>query len=119
MAIALWPSPSFWVEIGVFNEEWTRLSRSSGFMANDHQSVRSDLRRDQVGDIRAALRAAEQMAAILSRSSDLDVPAQALLHRLASIRAEVDLLEASWRLDARPAAVRHPAEGRRRPQTPS
>lgn len=95
----------------------TRLGCSSGLMGIEHQPPGSEQRRERVGDIRAALRAAEQMAASLSRSTDLGVPAQALLHRLASIRAEVDLLEASWRLDARP--LRHPAEGRPHPRTPS
>lgn len=70
-------------------------------MTNAHQLSHSVHRRTWASGIRAAITTAEQVATALSRDADVGVPAQALLHRLAAIRAEVDLLEGQ----SRPSAI--------------
>lgn len=77
----------------------------------------ADQRRAWMTSIRAALGTAEQVAASLSHQAEVGVSAQALLHRLAAIRAEVDLIEARTTTAARPRSFRPPAADRRRPQT--
>lgn len=58
--------------------------------------------------IRAALATAEQVAQSLSHKGDVCTAAQALVHRLASIRAEVDFLESSLGTDHRDPVIRLP-----------
>ena len=88
-------------------------------MTNTPLSSPANQRRAWMTSIRAALSTAEQVAASLSRQAEVGVPAQALLHRLAAIRAEVDLIEATTAAQAGPRSFRPPAADRHRPQTRS
>ncbi|MCW3798601.1 hypothetical protein OMW55_12365 [Sphingomonas sp. BN140010] len=76
-----------------------------------------DQRPPSLIQIRAALTTAERVASSLCDKPEPDVQTQAkaLLHRLAAIRAEVDLLEqVAGARRSRP--FKRPEAGRRRPQ---
>jgi hypothetical protein len=67
-------------------------------MTNAWMKPAGGSRHEIVKDLRLALTTAESAARTLTRRPEIEVQAQALLHRLAAIRAEVDLLELTQRL---------------------
>lgn len=82
--------------------------------------TRSMRRRLLVSDIREAVSTAEGLARSLAGQTETEVQAQALLNRLAAIRAEIDLIDL-YEVMTMPRAdplVRPPAEGPRPRQTP-
>lgn len=86
-------------------------------MAKANPPSPHDLRRTSLPGLRAALSSAEQVATNLTVDARLGVPAEALLSRLAAIRAEVDLIEATMEphsprlkgLEANPHPLRSPS----------
>ena len=71
-------------------------------MTNEWMNPAGGSRHEIVKDLRLALTTAESAARTLARRPEIEVQAQALLHRLAAIRAEVDLLELTRRVGRDP-----------------
>lgn len=99
-------------------EERTSNSAARGPMTVPNLLDLLDRRTPSVDHIRAALSTAERVASSLCEQPEPDIQtqAQALLYRLAAIRAELDLLEQVASAH-RPRSFRPPEAGRRRPQT--
>ena len=69
-------------------------------MTNPRFNPAGGSRTEAIKDLRLALTTAEGATKTLLRRPEIEVQAQALLHRLAAIRAEVDLLDLTRRLAA-------------------
>jgi len=88
-------------------------------MTIEQTQTAADRRRSWLREIRTAVAIAEKLAKKMSVVPDIDLEAQALLQRLSTIRAEVDLIELLLLPQRAHPPLRRPEEDPRRPHCQS